>query len=126
MSATAQGPGLDPPGVLAALGLDEPARRSHPVELERSMTSTAAFVVVAGECLDHWRSNEADLRLTRAAPHLHQTRVGLRRLRSAVSLFRRSLDPSVAQAARRAAIDRHFHGLTRFQASGCGSAAPGR
>lgn len=98
MSATA-----DPSDLAAALGLDEPARRASPVVLAGTMTSEVAFSVVATECLEHWRSNEAELRLSRAAPHLHQTRVGLRRLRSSVSLFRRSLPPARAEAVRRAA-----------------------
>ncbi|MFQ6172107.1 CHAD domain-containing protein [Oryzobacter sp. R7] len=93
----------EPSGIAAALRLDEPARRSDAVELSASMSHAAAFSVVAAECVDHWRSNEAELRLSRAAPHLHQTRVGLRRLRSAVSLFRRSLGSTPADDVRRCA-----------------------
>lgn len=73
------------------LGLSAQARKAAPVRLDASMTPSVAFVVVAGECVDHWRTNAAMLRETRAAPHLHQTRVGIRRLRSAFSLFRRLL-----------------------------------
>jgi len=72
----------------ARLGADPEARKSRPVTLDATSTASAAFVVVAGECLDHWRTNEALLLESRAVAHLHQTRVGVRRLRSAFSLFR--------------------------------------
>jgi len=70
------------------LGLDAPARKAAPVVLDPGTAPAAAFVAVATECADHWRANEALLVSTRAAPHLHQTRVGIRRLRSAFSIFR--------------------------------------
>ena len=74
------------------LGTDAEARKSRPVTLEPMSTASAAFVVVATECIDHWRANEALLLQSRAMPHLHQTRVGIRRLRSSFSLFRPLLD----------------------------------
>ena len=72
----------------AALRADAPARKAGPVVLDPGMTASRAFAVVAAECLDHWRTNEALLLDSRAMPHLHQTRVGIRRLRSSFSLFR--------------------------------------
>jgi CHAD domain-containing protein len=69
-------------------GADAQARKSRPVELDPTSTSSASFVAVATECIDHWRTNEALLLESRAMPHLHQTRVGIRRLRSSFSLFR--------------------------------------
>ena len=74
------------------LGADAEARRSRPVTLDPTSTASSAFVVVATECRDHWRTNEALLLESRAMPHLHQTRVGIRRLRSSFSLFRPLLD----------------------------------
>ena len=74
------------------LGTDAEARKSRPVTLDPTSTASAAFVVVATECVDHWRTNEALLLESRAMPHLHQTRVGIRRLRSSFSLFRPLLD----------------------------------
>ncbi len=74
------------------LGTDAEARKSRPVTLDPMSTASAAFVVVATECIDHWRANEAFLLQSRAMPHLHQTRVGIRRLRSSFSLFRPLLD----------------------------------
>jgi triphosphatase len=69
------------------LGLAAEPRKARPVVLDPRMTAAEAFAVVAAECADHWRTNEARLRASRAVPHLHQTRVGIRRFRSAFSLF---------------------------------------
>lgn len=70
------------------LGADADARKSRPVWLDPESTASAQLVVVASECSEHWRSNEALLLTSRAMAHLHQTRVGIRRLRSSFSLFR--------------------------------------
>ena len=72
----------------AALGGDAEPRKARQVVLTADEPASAAFVTIAAECIDHWRTNEALLRDTRAMPHLHQTRVGIRRLRSSFSLFR--------------------------------------
>ena len=93
----------------AALRADAPARKARPVVLVPGMTASRAFAVVAAECLDHWRTNEALLLDSRAMPHLHQTRVGIRRLRSSFSLFRpvlRDVDGAldVAHRLRRLAL----------------------
>lgn len=69
------------------LGTDAIPRKARPIVLDPGMSATQAFVVVATECIEHWRTNEALLVQSRAMPHLHQTRVGIRRLRCAVSLF---------------------------------------
>jgi triphosphatase len=74
------------------LGTDALPRKARPIDLDPAMTATQAFVVVATECVEHWRTNEALLVHSRAMPHLHQTRVGIRRLRCAVSLFGPVLD----------------------------------
>lgn len=85
------------------LGTDALPRKARPITLDPGMTATRAFVVVATECIEHWRTNEALLVHSRAMPHLHQTRVGIRRLRCAVSLFGPVLErhsPVVAAAHR--------------------------
>lgn len=74
--------------VTVALGADAEPRRARAVTLTPDEPASVAFVEVATECVDHWRTNEALLLRSRAMPHLHQTRVGIRRLRSAFSLFR--------------------------------------
>ena len=71
-----------------ALHADAEPRKGRLVALLPQEPASAAFLSVAAECVDHWRTNEAMLLRTRAMPHLHQTRVGIRRLRSAFSLFR--------------------------------------
>ena len=70
------------------LGADAEARKARAVVLDPSSTASEAFVVVATECTDHFSTNARLLLESRAMPHLHQTRVGIRRLRSSFSLFR--------------------------------------
>ena len=57
------------------------------VALDHAMTAGAAFAVVAASCVRHFRLNEAGV-LAGDAAALHQARVALRRLRSAMSIFR--------------------------------------
>ncbi len=80
------------PSLEERLGLAAEVRRAAPVHLAPGTAPADAFAAVAAECVEHWRTNETRLLLSRAAPHLHQTRVGIRRLRSAFSLFRPVLD----------------------------------
>lgn len=51
------------------------------------MTAGQAFAAVAAGCLRHIVANERVLRLHRRPEALHQMRVGLRRLRSALTMF---------------------------------------
>ena len=86
---------------LVDLGADALPRKAAPISLSAGMSARTAFAVVATECTEHWRTNEARLVQSRAMPHLHQTRVGIRRLRCAVSLFGPVLEkqsPAVAAA----------------------------
>jgi CHAD domain-containing protein len=69
------------------LGTDAEARKACAVVLDPAWPASEAFAVVATECTDHWCTNAALLLESRAMPHLHQTRVGIRRLRSSFSLF---------------------------------------
>jgi triphosphatase len=57
------------------------------VELPANATCAEAFQIIARSCLTQMVLNEALLRRGRAPGALHQMRVGLRRLRAAVSLF---------------------------------------
>ncbi|HEY5711775.1 MAG TPA: CHAD domain-containing protein [Allosphingosinicella sp.] len=73
------------------------AAKAEPIDLAPPLTEGEAFRIVAQSCLRHYRLNEAVL-LAPAAPAvsatsrdpdaLHQARIALRRLRSALSLFR--------------------------------------
>ncbi|HYD12922.1 MAG TPA: CHAD domain-containing protein [Allosphingosinicella sp.] len=64
------------------------AARAEPVVLPVPVTEGAAFRAVAQACLRHYRLNEMVLLEQRDADSLHQARIALRRLRSALSLFR--------------------------------------
>lgn len=67
--------------------LGRPAK-AEPIRLKPPLGEAEAFQAVASSCLRHFRLNEIALRRTRDADALHQARVALRRLRSALSLFR--------------------------------------
>jgi triphosphatase len=62
--------------------------KAEPVELDRQMSPTNAFQAIAYACLRHFRLNETIFATRQNAAALHQTRVALRRLRSACSLFK--------------------------------------
>lgn len=64
------------------------AAKAEPVVLPIPASEGAAFRAVAQTCLRHYRLNEIVLLEQRDADALHQARIALRRLRSALSLFR--------------------------------------
>lgn len=64
------------------------AIKAEPLELERGMAVSEAFQTIAGSCFRQFRLNEAVLLDRKNAEALHQARVALRRLRSAISLFK--------------------------------------
>ena len=71
---------------------DGEARKAEPIPLTGDMTVAKGFQAIGRACLRHYRLNEA---LFLEAPHpelLHQCRVALRRLRSALVLFKTLLD----------------------------------
>jgi triphosphatase len=61
------------------------------VAVEPGMTVAAAFAVVALACIKHFRLNEPVVIASRNPSALHQTRVAMRRMRSAFALFRPAL-----------------------------------
>jgi inorganic triphosphatase YgiF len=65
-----------------------------------TMTVAGAFQAIARNCLDHLLANERCLVATRNAEALHQMRVALRRLRSAMKVFRRTVAGPDLDAAR--------------------------
>ncbi len=67
--------------------LPTPPRKAEPVRLSANMSAAEAFRSVAHACLRHMRWNEDLLLESRNPEALHQTRVAIRRLRSAFSLF---------------------------------------
>jgi inorganic triphosphatase YgiF len=73
--------------VLAANVSPEP-HKAEKLELPRRATVGEAFALIGRGGLLHLRANEASICLNREAEGIHQIRVAVRRLRSALSLFR--------------------------------------
>ncbi|QAU32783.1 CYTH and CHAD domain-containing protein [Janthinobacterium sp. 17J80-10] len=63
--------------------------RAAPLRLARELTVEEGFRVIVGNCLAQIQGNEAAVVDGSAAEGIHQMRVGLRRLRSALKLFRK-------------------------------------
>lgn len=64
------------------------AHKAEKVRLDPDMTIGEAFAVVVQSCLRHFRLNETLIASDMNAAALHQARVAMRRLRSALTLFR--------------------------------------
>src|SRR5207344_41549 len=58
--------------------------------LQPAMTVTQAFRTIVFSCIAHLQANERGLLETDDPEYLHQARVALRRLRSALSVFNRA------------------------------------
>jgi len=80
------------------------------VALDRDMTAAQAFQHIVTACLSQFRQNEDLFRAGHAPEALHQMRVALRRLRSALFLFKPLFDDDVS-AALRDALRRLGRGL---------------
>ena len=83
-------------GHLLATGAAPSWRKAAPVALNDGMLVDDALHRVLGGCVRHWLDNEAAARDARDPEGLHQLRVALRRLRSALTLFK----PALAEQAR--------------------------
>jgi triphosphatase len=62
-------------------------RRAESIRLDKDLRSGTAFQIVARNCLLHLRANEASVRASAGADSIHQLRVAVRRLRSALVAF---------------------------------------
>ncbi|AXS80713.1 CYTH and CHAD domain-containing protein [Dechloromonas sp. HYN0024] len=82
------------------LFLDEPLRpfKSKPVPINDQQTPVEAFRSVALGCLEHFQRNEKGLLIGGEPEFIHQARVALRRLRSAIKLFAPVLPPEFVAA----------------------------
>ncbi len=78
-------------GVLAEAALQ--AVKAAPVETHAGMTVIAAFRSIALACLDHLQSNEQGLQESDHPEFVHQARVAIRRLRSAIRVWKARLPP---------------------------------
>jgi inorganic triphosphatase YgiF len=65
--------------------------KAEPIELAQDASCAEAFRIIGRNCLSQMVLNEALVRQTQDPAALHQMRVGLRRLRAAISLFRSQL-----------------------------------
>ena len=61
--------------------------RSKPSPLTAQLSPVEAFRSIALSCLEHFQRNEHGLRDSKDPEYVHQARVALRRLRSAIKLF---------------------------------------
>ncbi|WP_454886948.1 CYTH and CHAD domain-containing protein [Sphingomonas oryzagri] len=80
----------------AGYGLADDAKprplKAEPVVLDRDGDAREAFAAIAHNCIRQFRLNESGVMEKGGAGSVHQARVGLRRLRSAFSLFKPLLD----------------------------------
>src|SRR5207244_2097330 len=67
------------------------AARAEPIELAVQTTAGEALRVIGLACVRHFALNEAAV-LAKDPEAVHQMRVGLRRLRAVLSLFKQMLD----------------------------------
>lgn len=77
------------------LHLDAPRRpfKAKMAQIHAEQTPIQAFRNIAHNCLEHFQRNEAGLLANGEAEFIHQARVALRRLRSAIKLFSPVLPP---------------------------------
>ena len=78
-------------GERVAAGAFERIVKAAPVRIDRVMSVAAAFEVMVHACLKHYRLNEPLVLGRRLPAALHQTRVAMRRLRSAFTLFKTAI-----------------------------------
>jgi len=79
-------------GYALVTGTSPPWRKAGSVSLTEGASVEDALQQILGACVRHWVDNEASAREARDAEGLHQLRVALRRLRSALSLFKSALN----------------------------------
>jgi inorganic triphosphatase YgiF len=75
-------------GFSLAKGKTSPWRKAEPVQLRRGMSVAKGFEIIVASCLRHFRLNEPFLAARKNVEALHQTRVAIRRLLSALAVFR--------------------------------------
>ena len=68
------------------------AAKAEPIIMALPLTEAGTFAAIAHACLRHYRLNEIVLLARDDREALHQARVALRRLRSAIKLFRPTVD----------------------------------
>ena len=79
-------------GFRLAEGKHDKVSKAGPVHVHRGMTIAEAFEMIVHACLKHYRLNEPLVIRQCKGEALHQTRVAMRRLRSAFSLFKPAVE----------------------------------
>lgn len=87
-------------GYALAAGIPPRAVKARPVPLDAGMTVAEAFQAIGRSCVAHLMSNERSLLLARDPEAIHQMRVALRRLRSALKVFRPVVEGAGLQEVR--------------------------
>lgn len=83
-----------------AAGRGPDAVKAKPVSLDRGLTAADAFQAIANNCLHHLLANQQPLLECGDGEAVHQMRVALRRLRSAMKIFRPLLTGPHVEALR--------------------------
>ena len=86
-------------GYRLALGEAAGPVKARPVALDASMSVPAAARAVVGAALEQLQANDAGVLAGEDPEYLHQARVALRRLRSALRVFRGTFDPGFLEQA---------------------------
>lgn len=64
-----------------------PPVKAEPVALSPDLSTRSALAAIVAASFAHWRANESGVRLADDPEHVHQMRVALRRMRSALRVF---------------------------------------
>ena len=90
----------------SAVSFSRAPLKAGPPPLRPSMGSEEALKAIVASCLAHYRANEGQLLASGDGEALHQSRVALRRMRSALSLIAPLLPPDRKMKKRRKALKR--------------------
>jgi len=85
-------------GVALLTGAVEAPVKGGRLQLEEGSTVEEAFAAVIQHCLNHLQANARGVRHAEDPEYVHQARVALRRLRSALATFRRAVPRSSCEA----------------------------
>jgi inorganic triphosphatase YgiF len=75
-------------GFALASGAAGKVTKAEPVAVDARMSTAEGFVAIIAACLRHYRLNEPLVVAAKDAAALHQSRVAMRRMRSALTLFK--------------------------------------
>ena len=79
-------------GARLSAGKSRKVTKSEAVDINSRMTVAEAFGVIVSACIKHYRLNEPLVIRDSKVEALHQARVAMRRLRSALTLFKPAIE----------------------------------